>query len=124
MKRLIFVLLFTVACNRAETPQQATEAAPPPDPRVERGQALVVEYGCTVCHVIPTIAGQGGALGPSLAGIASRPTVSNGVVQNTPENLAQFVQNPASLNPQSSMPPIGLSDGDAEAIAAFLMTLK
>ncbi|HYH09590.1 MAG TPA: c-type cytochrome [Thermoanaerobaculia bacterium] len=125
MKRLTFLLLFALACNRAETPQQSTAPdAAPADPKIARGRQLVVQYGCTVCHVIPTIDGDHGALGPSLAGVATRPTISMGVVQNTPANLAQYVQDPASLNPQSTMPPIGLNDADADAIASFLLTLK
>lgn len=123
MNRLVVLLLLAVACNRGETPATETRAAAP-DPRIARGKELVVQYGCTGCHVIPTIEGQQGALGPSLAGLASRPAISNGVVQNTPANLAQFVQNPASLNPQSSMPPMGLPDTDAGDVAAFLATLK
>lgn len=122
MKRLTFLFLFALACNRAETPQQ--QAAPaPPDPRIESGRTLVAQYGCTTCHVIPGVEG-GGALGPSLAGIGARPTISNGAVQNTPANLAQYVQDPASLNPQATMPPIGLPDSEADAVAAFLLTLK
>ena len=125
MKRLTFLLLVALACNRAETPRQSTApAAASTDPKVAQGRQLVVQYGCTVCHAIPTVEGNHGALGPSLAGVASRPAISYGVVKNTPENLAQYVQNPASLNPQSSMPPIGLSDADADAVAAFLLTLK
>ena len=124
MKRLTFLLLFALACNRAETPQQPTATAPAAaDPRVENGRSLVARYGCTACHVIPNVEG-GGALGPSLAGIGSRPTISYGAVQNTPANLAQYVQDPATLNPQASMPPIAIADAEAEAIAAFLMTLK
>lgn len=124
MKRLALIALFLAACNRSETPQVQQQAAPAPDPHVARGKELVVQYGCNVCHIIPTIEGPQGSLGPTLAGIASKPTLSNGVVQNTPANLAQFVQNPASLNPQSSMPPIGLPDSDASDIAAFLLTLE
>ena len=63
-------------------------------------------------------------LGPSLAGLASRPAISNGAVQNTPANLRQFIQSPASLNPQTSMPPIGMPDADAQDLTAFLLTLK
>ena len=65
-----------------------------------------------------------GVLGPSLAGVASRPSISNGAVQNTPDNIRQFIQNPASLNPQSAMPPIAIPDADAQDLTAFLMTLK
>lgn len=125
MKRAALIVLFLAACNRGETAQTQPQAATPAaDPHVARGKQLVTQYGCNVCHIIPNVAGPQGSLGPSLAGVASRPTISEGAVQNTPANLAQFVQNPASLNPQSSMPPIGLPDADASDIAAFLLTLK
>jgi cytochrome c len=123
MKRLLFVFLILVACHRAETPQPAA-AKSEPIGNAERGQQLVAQYGCNVCHAIPGIEGVQGTLAPSLAGVASRPTISFGKVPNTPANLTQFIQNPASLNPQSSMPPMGLPAPDAQDIAAFLMTLK
>jgi mono/diheme cytochrome c family protein len=125
MKRLAFLVLSAAlagACNRAEAPRQ-TAAPAPPDAKIAAGRAAITQYGCNVCHVIPGIEG-GGALGPSLEGIASRPTISNGVVQNTPAHLAQYVQDPGSLNPQASMPPIGVTDAESDAIAAYLMTLK
>jgi cytochrome c len=127
MTRAAFLVLltFAIACgNREAAAPQMKAAAPAGDPRVEQGKTAIAQYGCNVCHVIPGIEGGGGSLGPTLAGIASRPTISGGAVQNTPQNLAQFVQDPASLNPQSSMPPIGITDAEATAIAAYLQTLK
>jgi cytochrome c2 len=129
MKRLLLITFtlaaFAVACNRGEQAQTATTSpAPAVATDVTPGKQLIVQYGCTVCHVIPGIDGPQGSLGPTLAGIATRPMLSNGTVQNTPANLARFVQTPQALNPQSSMPPIGLSDADAEAIAAYLQTLR
>ena len=125
MKRLLLLAAFAVACNRGEQPQTATtSSAPAVAPNVTQGKQLIVQYGCNVCHVIPGTDGPQGSLGPTLAGIATRPMLSNGTVQNTPANLARFVQTPQALNPQSSMPPIGLSDADAEAIAAYLQTLR
>lgn len=123
MKRLPFlILLLCVACNRAETPQQA--AQPVVAGNSERGRQLAAQYGCNVCHAIPGVDGPQGSLGPSLAGMASRPTISMGVVPNTPDKVAVFVQDPATLNPQSSMPAMGIPPNDAQDIAAFLATLK
>lgn len=123
MKRTLLLLTLAVACNRAEAP-----APPPPPPPIAgdavRGKQLIAQYACNVCHVVPGTQGPQGALGPSLAGLASRPVISEGTVQNTPANLRQFIQNPSSLNPQTSMPPIGLPDADAQDLAAFLLTLR
>lgn len=126
MKRFLFPLLLVLAlaCNRDEAAKSATPPPPPPIGNAERGKTIAAQYGCNVCHIVPGVEGPQGSLGPSLAGIASRPTISFGAVKNTPENLAKFIQEPASLNPQSSMPPIGLTDVDAKDIAAYLLTLK
>jgi cytochrome c2 len=127
MKRFavsLVLLLAVVACNRDEASKSIVPAPAPPIGNAERGKAVAAQYGCNVCHAIPGVEGPQGSLGPSLAGVASRPAISFNTVPNTPENLAKFVQNPASLNPQSSMPPIGLTDVEAKDVAAYLGTLK
>lgn len=127
MKRiaLALVLLLLAACNRDEASKSIAKPAPAaPIGNAEHGKALAAQYGCNVCHTIPGVEGPQGSLGPSLAGVASRPAISYGKVQNTPENLVKYIQNPQALNPQSSMPPIGLTDVDAKDIAAYLLTLK
>lgn len=117
------VLLLLMSCNRDQV-----EPSAPPVPFVagnaERGRFLAEQYGCHVCHVLPGIDGPQGSLGPSLAGIATRPTITTAAVPNTPANLTQFIQNPASINPRSAMPPMGLAGNDPQDIAAFLMTLR
>lgn len=122
MKRLALVALLLAACHRPESSQPA--APKPPAGNAQRGRQLVAQYGCNVCHTIPGIEGPQGTLAPSLAGVASRPTISFGKVPNTRANVTLFIENPASLNPQSSMPPMGITPPDAQDIAAFLQTLK
>lgn len=127
MKRLgiaLSLLLATAACNRDEAAKSVTPPPPAPIGNAVRGKELVAQYGCNVCHVIPGIDGPQGAVGPALAGVASRPSISYGKVQNTPENLAKYIQDPPAMNPQSSMPPIGLTETDAKDVAAYLVTLK
>ena len=109
MKRCMLLLLFAVACGRESH---------------ERGRELIAQYGCNTCHSIPGIEGQQGSIGPSLEGIGARATISNGHVRNTPENLAKFIQSPASLNPSSNMPGLNMPSADAEQIAAYLRTLR
>jgi cytochrome c len=126
MKRIAFaLLLLSVACNRGETAKTQTAAAPPPAiGNAARGQQLAAQYGCNVCHMVPGVDGPQGSLGPSLQGVASRPMISQGTVKNTAPNLVAYLQNPAALNPQSTMPPLGVTADDAKDIAAFLMTLR
>lgn len=121
MKRALpFLLLFAIACSPSETPE--AKQVVPGNP--ERGKELIAQQGCNVCHAIPGIGGLQGSLGPTLAGVASRPAISDGVVQNTPANMTQFIQNPQSLNANSAMPAVGLPPGDAQDMTAYLFTLK
>ncbi|HEX8172568.1 MAG TPA: c-type cytochrome [Thermoanaerobaculia bacterium] len=126
MRRLALLLFMLAACNRRETATQTQTpgAPPPPAGNAAHGKQLVAQYGCNVCHVIPDVAGPQGSLGPPLAGVAARPSISHGRVPNNPANLARFIENPAALNPGSSMPPLGISTADAQDIAAYLLTLK
>jgi cytochrome c2 len=123
MKRLALALpiaLLALACHR----EPAASAPPKPPGNADRGKQLITQYGCNVCHVTPGLTGPQGIMGPSLAGLASRPMLSNNTFANTPANVAQFIQTPASMNPASAMPPLGIGPVDAQDIAAYLATLK
>lgn len=125
LSTILFLSLLTVACGRSETVKTATPAASlTVAGDAAQGQKLVDQYNCTMCHIIPGAGGMQGTMGPSLAGVASRPTMSLGSVPTTPENVAQFIRNPTALNPQSSMPPVDMSAQNASHIAAYLMTLR
>ena len=125
MKRIALALILLAACNRAEKPAATSSAAPPPAPGdVARGKGLITQYGCTVCHAVPGTSGPQGSLAPSLAGLASRPTFANETTPTNFDNLARYIVQPAAVNPQTSMPPMGVTDADARDLAAFLLTLK
>jgi mono/diheme cytochrome c family protein len=128
MRHLVPLLLFlALACAKTEARKEppAQPAAPAaPVANAARGKELMAQHGCNVCHVIPGVDGPRGALGPDLTGVAARPTISEGTVQNTRENLVRFIQQPASLNPNSAMPPLGIAPADAEDMAAYLLTLR
>jgi cytochrome c2 len=115
---LASIVLIATACNRTE----ARKSAIPGNP--ERGRQLIAQYGCNVCHAVPGVDGPQGSLGPALNGVMARPTLSNGTVQNTPENLVKFIRNPAALNPSTSMPGLMMPPPDAQDIAAYLATLQ
>lgn len=126
MKRLLIVLLFlSIACNRDEATRNVPAAgADATAGNAGRGKMLVGQYGCNVCHAIPGIEGPQGSLGPSLQGVASRPAISEGTVQNNPANLAKFIQSPQSMNPRSRMMPVNMTPTDAQDITAYLLTLR
>lgn len=126
MRRLLLLCtLVAAACARSESPQPAA-APPPPSPFADaaRGKTLAGQYGCNVCHITPGLEGPQGVLGPSLEGLGTRPKIADGTVDNTPENLAKYIESPRTLYPDGTMPALGMSTDEARDIAAFLLTLK
>jgi cytochrome c2 len=89
----------------------------------DRGQLLITQYGCTACHSIPGIEGPKGAIGPPLDRMALRTFIA-GKVQNTPQNMITWLQNPQAFDPANAMPNLGVKPEDARDIAAYLFTLK
>jgi cytochrome c2 len=90
---------------------------------VDRGKQLVTQYGCVACHVIPTVEGPKGMVGPPLDHIASRQIIA-GKLPNTPENMMAWLQNPQMVDPNNSMPNLGVTPADARDMTAFLDSLK
>jgi cytochrome c2 len=112
--RCALLTLLAVACNpRHEAP--IGDAA--------RGKQLVAKYGCPACHIIPNVEGPKGMVGPPLEHIASRPLIG-GKLENTPQNLAKWLQNPQAIDPNNAMPNLGITPLDARDLTAFLRTLK
>ena len=114
----------------AATPTATAAAAASPDEPTdalaEKGGLLFVERGCVACHVVSSIPEAVGTSGPALDGFGdpSRWPLIAGVLANTPSNTKRWLLNPASFKPDTAMLNVGLSDADADAIVAFLRTLK
>ena len=88
-----------------------------------RGKIALQQYACVSCHVIPGVVAASNPVGPSLAAIGSRKYLA-GVLPNTPQNMARWLRAPQQVAPNSAMPDLGVSMGDARDMAAFLETLK
>jgi cytochrome c len=91
------------------------------DPR--RGAELVRSYGCGGCHDIPGIPNADGNVGPPLHRIGTRTYIA-GFIQNSPDNMASWIQDPQRALPGNAMPRMGIPQNDARDITAFLYTLK
>lgn len=113
-------LLVALAC-RGYTGRAAAEAAA--GGNVERGVAAINRYGCGTCHTISGVSGANGQVGPPLTGIASRVYIG-GVLENKPENMLRWIQNPRAVDALTAMPALGVTEQDARDIASFLYTLK
>lgn len=90
---------------------------------VRRGQALLAQYQCGSCHVIPSVEASRGKDGPPLAAFGRRSYIA-GYVPNGPDTLAYWIVAPSALVPGTTMPSMGVSQRDARDMAAFLLALE
>jgi cytochrome c2 len=87
------------------------------------GKQLVQQHACGACHAIPGIRAPGGRVGPPLGGLSQLDYIA-GRLPNTPSNLARWLLDPPSVNPDTAMPVVGLQERDARDVAAYLYTLR
>jgi cytochrome c len=111
---------FTMACTGGKTISPYTVET---GGDVERGAAVINQYRCGACHVIPGIHDARGMVGPPLM-YFSRRTFIGGEVPNTPDNLVRWILSPKSIEPGTAMPELGLSEQQARDAAAYLYTLQ
>jgi len=79
----------------------------------------MIQYGCPTCHVIPHVPGAIGKVGPSLDDLPQRSYLA-GTLQNSPQNLRNWIRHPQQIHPGTAMPEMGVTEQDAARIAAFL----
>jgi cytochrome c oxidase subunit 2 len=93
-----------------------------PDGAFSKGEMIFEKTACINCHAVAgTVAN--GRYGPDLTHLMSRDTLAAGAVPNTPSNLRRWIQDPASIKPGGTMPAMGLSDRDLDAVTEYLETL-
>lgn len=88
-----------------------------------RGLALIERVGCAACHAVPGVDWPKGEAGSSLARFGSSPLIS-GRVPNQPDNLIRWLRDAPSMDPETAMPPMPLTDAEARDVAAYLYTLR
>jgi len=91
--------------------------------RVEAGRALLEQYQCGSCHVIPGVRAARGNFGPTLEAFGVRGYIA-GQIPNTAPLLQRWLQHPSALVPGTLMPAMGVSADDAQAMAAYLLALR
>lgn len=120
-RAIVITVLLLAACNKRYEAAGTKAIAGGGDPN--RGKLLIQQYGCQSCHTIPGVAGPKGVVGPPLDKMAGR-TVIGGKVQNTPQNMTAWLQNPQAFDPGNAMPNLGVTQNDARDLTAYLLTLK
>ena len=119
MPLILILLALTSACESSAQ----REAESLTGGSIARGKTAIGKYGCAACHTIPGIPDATSLIAPPLEHMANR-TYVGGVVQNTPKNLIQWIQNPPAIDPKTAMPNLHVTLDDARDIASYLYTLK
>jgi cytochrome c2 len=109
----------TPAPVRIGTPLPLTPAPNTPG-NPQTGRALFTDKGCTTCHQLATVPAKPALVGPTLTNMALRPTIAGEQIQNTPENMVKWIMNPPAMKPGTAMPVLGLTEQEAQDLAAFL----
>ncbi|MEO7986221.1 MAG: c-type cytochrome [Gemmatimonadales bacterium] len=100
-----------------------TPVRPVPGGDAVAGRKLIGDYGCGSCHVIPGVNGANGMVGPPLTHFAQRVFIA-GQVTNNADFLVRWITVPQAIEPGTAMPNLGVTDGQARSIAAYLYTLR
>jgi cytochrome c oxidase subunit 2 len=100
---------------------QGQSVAPLSAGAVAAGQHLFAER-CAGCHTIRGTEAEG-RQAPDLTHLDSRRTIAAGALANAPDHLLDWIQHAQRIKPESLMPDIALSAGDAAALSAYLATL-
>jgi mono/diheme cytochrome c family protein len=107
-----------------DTAMTAPAADPPPGPGdARRGKTALQQYACVSCHEIPGIVGANNPVGPPLDGIARRKYLA-GILPNTWDNMIYWLRSPQTVDAQTAMPNLGVSEIDARDMAAYLYGLE
>jgi cytochrome c oxidase subunit II len=86
------------------------------------GAKVFADSPCTTCHMIQGVSK--GYIGPDLTHFGGRTTLAAGVLKNTPENVAKWIENPQEIKPGANMPPLLLPGPQLNALVAYLESLK
>jgi ubiquinol-cytochrome c reductase cytochrome b subunit len=103
------IIFLTIQGIAAAPPSMTSRTA-----YIELGEKLYREQDCTTCHAIN---GVGGTIGPDLAGLTERRTLSW---------IHQYLEDPLMTNPNSAMPGYlgALTHEEIESISLYLTTLE
>jgi cytochrome c oxidase subunit II len=108
---------------------QQSPPVTPTDGPAAAGAKIFADAPCAICHTVRGLSGfskeyAGKFKGPDLTHFGSRTTIAGAIMQNTPENLAKWIQDPDKVKPGANMPTLGLKGKDLNDLVAYLESLK
>jgi cytochrome c2 len=86
----------------------------------ERGRVALAQHACRACHMIPGLTGPDTYVGRPLADLAERRFIA-GKLPNNQANLVRWIRDPKSIDPDTAMPAMGVSERDALDMSAWLL---
>ncbi len=101
----------------------AEPAAAPVSDEAKLGQKRFGELTCANCHNIRGLNRQE-PYAPDLTHVASRHMLAGERLENTPENLRNWLHEPNAIKPGCYMPNVNLSSDDLTALTAYLESLR
>ncbi|MFQ5795481.1 MAG: cytochrome c oxidase subunit II [Candidatus Bipolaricaulia bacterium] len=93
------------------------------DDLARKGAEIFARSACIGCHTVAGTLAQG-KIGPDLTHFGDRTTLGAGILDNNPENLADWLRDPQAVKPGNRMPNLNLSEDEISALAAYLQSLK
>jgi len=93
------------------------------DEKVATGRHVFETQACMNCHTIVGTAATG-RFGPDLTHLMSRDTLASGAMDNTRENLREWIRHPDTFKEGSLMPAMQLNDQQLDQVTAYLSTLR
>jgi len=89
----------------------------------QRGENVILDKNCGSCHTIPGVSGAHGLVGPPLVFFGRRTFIA-GQLPNNPTNLVRWIRAPQSVEADTAMPNLGLTEQQARDVAAYLYELR
>jgi cytochrome c oxidase subunit 2 len=113
----------------AWTKHQLEDPVKPTEGPAAAGAKIFADAPCAICHTIKGVSGFSkeytfGFRGPDLTHFGSRGTLAGAMLDNTPENLNRWIENPVEVKPGANMPTLGLTGEERSELVAYLESLK
>jgi cytochrome c oxidase subunit 2 len=115
-----FVVIADTEAQFADWTKQQLEPSPNPSGAAAlHGEQTFNQMVCASCHSLSGVSTNKYAA-PDLSHLADRQTLGAGVLENTPENLALWLKNPAAIKPGCRMPNLKLTGAQVTNLVDFL----
>jgi len=105
----------------AASTQEIAASTQEEERRFEEGRNIFLA-NCSACHAIQGVS-EAGEIAPNLTLLGRRSTIAAGMMENSVENLMEWIRDPQSIKPGALMPGVDYSGGRAPVIwPAFGLT--